>query len=239
MSDAPRSRRVLVIANCYADARTAIPLAMRLARSARAEVLGVFGEDPVTRDLPGVAFAAEAGGGASAQRMLAAFQRDARAFEADLSRAAARATLSWSFRRLSGTLEAILQDIAERGDIALMGYRQTLQVAGPVVVLSERDESPALALGAELAHGLRRPLRLVTMGRPGGPHAPGRADGRDEVADFDAALRLLDGLAAAAVVVDADSPSLATPGRIQRLREAARCPVILRDGLARGGRAGV
>jgi hypothetical protein len=129
-------RRVLVVAGCFADAEDAIPLAIRLAALTRAEVTGILAEDPSALELPGRAIVP--GRGAveiTSERMLAAFGADARAFEKRLGRAAAEAALGWRFQRERGALPEVLDRLARREDVALLGYRRALRVRGPIVAL--------------------------------------------------------------------------------------------------------
>lgn len=231
MTPALRIRRVLVVAGTYADAEAAIPLAVRLAEISRAEVTGVLAEDPAALELPGHAAFTGASGPVrmTAERMLEAFGADARAFEARLGRAAARAALGWRFRRESGALPEVLERLARRDDIALLGYRRVLRVRGPIVAmgrdLRRRGGSESVALAEALARALRLPVLVMRIGGGDGGH-----DASDEVsvADEQSALHMLDSLAPTALILDAGMADMARGPGLVALIETARCPVLLR-----------
>lgn len=182
MSEVLRVRNVVLIAGCYADAEAAIPLGVQLARLARAEITGVLAEDPVAHELPGGAFVPLVPGGA-AGRMRAAFQADARAFEARLRRAALQAALGWRFRREAGALpEVLARLVPSREDVALLGYRRPMRLRGPVVVLGSPEPQgdlsdvvdPAVGMASALARAMRLPLMVLD---PSGGSQRGEAGG--------------------------------------------------------------
>jgi len=230
MSDPVRIRRVLVLAGSYADAEAAIPLAVRLASLSRAEITGVLAEDPAALDLPGPAIATLAGGlvEITAERMLAAFRADARAFEARLGRAATQASLGWRFVHERGALHEVLWRLARRDDVMLVGYRRPLRLRGPVVALSEGGGG-AVALAPALARAMRLPLLTLSVGDPQ-EHAAGST--QVSVPDMAAALRMLDTLAPTVLVLDGGASARATGPALRALIETARCPILLQNGAA-------
>ncbi|WP_114967298.1 hypothetical protein [Alkalilacustris brevis] len=252
MSELLRIRNVLIVAGCYADAEAAIPLAVQLARLAQAEITGVLAEDPAAHDLPGGAFllaprGTGAGAAFPASRMRAAFQADARAFEARLRRAAVQEALGWRFRREAGALPEVLARLATREDVALLGYRRTMRLRGPVVALGNSDAAgtgsgaaadPAFSLASALARAMNLPLMVIDpSGAPehAGAHdlppLPGRGAGpvpaRLSVPDSAAALRALDRLAPTLVVLDSRLAGFHRGAELRALIETARCPILL------------
>ncbi len=210
--------RVLLAAACFADARAAVPFGLEIAAATRAELTGLLAEDPAALALAGPALAPRRGRPVeiSAESMLAAFQRDARAFERLIAEAAGRAALPWSFRRERGSLPALLlPHLAAPGEVVLVGFQRLMRLSGPLVAL-ERPGAPEVE---SLARALRDRLRLPLVELPLLP-----ASG---------ALAALRGLAPAAVIADVTETELATPAGIAELIETARSPLVLR--VAPGG----
>jgi hypothetical protein len=228
MSASLRIRRVLVVAGCYADAEAAIPLAVRLATLARAEVTGVLAEDPMAFELPDHAVALGRGGAMKIdpERMLAAFGADARAFEARLGRAARQESLGWRFLRERGAVPEVLERLAQREDVALLGYRRALRLRGPIVTLGRGigGDAETVSLAQTLARALVVPLMVLRIGGRPGPETHSAI----MVSDAQAALQALDTLAPTALIVDAGLAEFATGPALRALIETARCPVLLR-----------
>jgi hypothetical protein len=211
--------RVLLAAACYADARAALPFGIEIAAAARAELAGLLAEDPAALALAGPALAPlrRAPLQISAETMLAAFQRDARAFERLLAEAAAHAALTWSFRRERGSLPAlVLPHLAAPGEVVLVGFQRLMRLRGPLVAL-ERPGAPGVQ---SLARDLRDRLRLPLIELPLLP-AP-------------AALHALRSLAPAAVIADVTGTDFATPAGLAELIDTARSPLVLRVAPAGG-----
>jgi hypothetical protein len=210
--------RVLLAAACYADARAAVPFGVAIAAAAGAELTGLLAEDPAALALMGPAVAPLRGTPIqiSAETMLAAFQRDARAFERLIAETAGRAALPWSFRHERGSLPALLlPHLAVPGEVVLVGFQRLVRLSGPLVAL-ERPEAPGVQ---SLARALRDRLRLPLMELPLLPEA--------------GALAALRGLAPAAVIADVTGTEFATPAGLTELIETARSPLVLR--VAAGG----
>jgi hypothetical protein len=210
--------RVLLAAACYADARAAVPFGVAIAAAAGAELTGLLAEDPAALALVGQALAPLRGTPIqiSAETMLAAFQRDARAFERLIAETAGRAALPWSFRLERGSLPALLlPHLAEPGEVVLVGFQRLMRLRGPLVAL-ERPGAPGVQT---LARALRDRLRLPLMELPLLPEA--------------GALAALRGLAPAAVIADVTGTGFATPAGLAELIETARSPLVLR--VAPGG----
>jgi hypothetical protein len=238
MTDHLRIRRVLLVAGCLADAEAALPLAVRLAALARAEITGVLAEDPAALNLPGHAIAPghAAPVEITAERMLAAFQADARAFETRLARAAAQAALGWGFRREAGAMAEVLERLTRQEDVALVGYRRAMRVRGPIVALSHGAEAETVVLARTLARAMRLPLMLLSVGEAEAADTSASGETRLAVPDPMAALRALDTLAPTAVVLQADRTLFGAGPGLRALIETARCPVLLRSGAAPTGR---
>lgn len=224
--DAPRYRRILVIAGSYADAAEALPLALHLARGSGAELAGVLAEDPAMLELSGAVLVSRstlAPGPLSSERILAAFRADARAFRAHLAQLARRAALGWHFSTESGRPQDLVARLAGQGDMVLLGYRRALKLRGPVVALAARHAPRSPALAAELAKALRVPQLLL---RVDDDSPDSDAQLSLSAPDAATALSALDRLAPTAVIVDEGAEGFATAGELQKLIDTARCPVL-------------
>jgi hypothetical protein len=211
--------RVLLAAACFADARAAVPFGLEIAAAAGAELTGLLAEDPDALALAGPALAPlrRTPVQISAETMLAAFRRDARAFERLIAETAGRAALPWSFRHERGSLPAlVLPHLAAPGEVVLVGFQRLMRLRGPLVAL-ERPGAPGVQ---SLARALRDRLRLPLMERPLLPAA--------------GTLAALRGLAPAAVIADVTGTEFASAAGLAELIETARCPLVLRVAPAGG-----
>jgi len=230
MTELPKRRptRVILGATCYADAEAGIAVAVGLARVLSGELQGLLVEEESIVAYAGLPFARVIGpggraeGGLSAERMRAAFRRDARAFERRLAEAAGAAALGWSFAARPGRLATVLGEIAGAGDFILLGHRAARPSEGEVVFLPAPDGDPALgALAERLAGALGRPLRVLA-GTAGAAAPVGAA--LERLPTRAAVMVRLARLSPAAVLAEAGAVA---PGDVTDLAETARCPVIV------------
>ncbi|PQO22481.1 hypothetical protein C2I36_12900 [Rhodobacteraceae bacterium WD3A24] len=257
--DAPRRARIILGATCYADAESALHVAVMLAHETGGEIHGLMVTDETVLEASAhphartVSWTGQGARAVSAERMLEAFRADARAFERRLAETARRAALDFAFREARGQLIGALEAAAGRGDLLLFGARRATPtgqgvvviagaVAGPDDVAADADMAALLGLGARLAAGLGQPLViLVPEAMRASVEAacaqagitPARVIG---VADRAALLARLGRMAPAAVVA---GPGGATGARPEVVIEAARCPVIIpAEAIGAAGAAG-
>jgi len=235
--------RVVVAASCHADAEAALALAAALARMTGAELHGVLVRDQAVIEAathPGARLLGYGGRPAprmSGEAMLRAFEADARRLERDLARLSKPARGA-AFRILTGRLPEALRTAAAAGDFAVLGFRRLRYHGRPDAGRDGADL--VLALGA----GIDPPAFAADLARALGRHLVVLAASGEETriaAWFDArpgprpdirAYRGAEGLVAALDRLGPEGVVLATeerdPRALDRLVEAARCPVILR-----------
>ena len=208
--EASVSRRVLLMAGCYADAAPSMALAVAAALRMGAALEGVLARDP---RLEGAAlFPLARGSGAlrvqSGERLRLAYAADARAFRVRLQQAATEASLRCGFRSDSGALPELALALRRPGDAVILGHRRFLALRGPVVLLADGESggSGVAGLAGDLARRLGTRARVLPAGT---------------------ALADIETLSATAIVL----PQAAgiTPVALAALVEAARCPVLLGD----------
>lgn len=231
--------RVILGASCYSDAEAALALALELARQLGAELHGVFVRE--TSVLAAgyahsrvVSYSGRRETGLTAGALARAFQADARRFEGLLARRAKAAALVSSFREAEGHLQEELRRSAEAGDIIISGFKPILRATGCVaLILTEGQAVPGFAL--RLARTVRKPLVALVAcapeAQPGPAAAPagplGDVAETRRCAQPEVLLRQLEYMSPAAVIVAAPLAGLPPLARIQ---EAARCPLVIRNG---------
>lgn len=235
--------RVVVAASCHADAEAALALAAALARMTGAELQGVLVRDQAVLDAathPGARLLGYGGRPVprmSVAAMLRAFEADARRFERDLARLSQPAPAD-AVRILTGRLPDAMRTAAAAGDFAVLGFRhlryhgrQDAARAGADLVLALGAGIDPPAFAADLARALGRHLIVLAAA---GEEARVAAwfDARPGPRPDIRAYRGAQGLIAALDRLGPEGVVLATEERdprvLDRLVEAARCPVILR-----------
>ncbi|MHA6265109.1 hypothetical protein ACXYMO_18055 [Arenibacterium sp. CAU 1754] len=238
--------RVILGATCFADAQSALSLAVELAKQMNAELHGLLVQDEAIADAMtnpqalAISFSGARSVSLNPASMLAAFRADARQFEAQLLRCAKAAALGSAFRATEGRLTHVVEQTAAAGDLIVFGYRRTIRDGGDLVLILGDDgivKSPA-RIGAALSRRLGKSLSVFV--REG--H---EAEARNRLAEYGlsapqiigytgtgALLSALDRMAPAAVIAAMDQPDLPP---VARLVDVARCPVILTRSAASGG----
>lgn len=127
-----KTRRLLLGATCYADARESIDIAALLARKLNLDISAYLLEDEATllaSDLPHAKVTNPSGTTlpVSASEMRDAFHRDAQAFQQALSIKAKRSRLDWTFTQIAGTFESVLDEEGGRKSLSLFGYNRLHQ----------------------------------------------------------------------------------------------------------------
>ncbi len=206
-TDPPAPGRVLLLAGCFADAAPSIGLAVALAARMRASIEAVLALDARAEGAALVPFGRPRGApppALSRESLTLSYAADARAFRLRLDKAAAGASLRWSFRTESGLLPDLALGMWQPGDAVIFGHRRFLALRGPVVSLGGDQDGSASRLAGDLARALGLRARVLPAETP-----PAQ----------------LDALAASALVLPR---SFQTDRRLlAALIEAARCPVLL------------
>lgn len=205
-TDAPPSRRVLLLAGCLADAVPSMGLAVAVATRMRARLEGVLALDPRAEAAALVTIgpggrAGPAPGGAPLRLACAA---DARAFRHRLDVAAAGASLPWGFRIGMGLPSELALAMRQPRDAVIVGHRRFLSLRGPLVSLAGSDSDPTAHLATDLARVLGLRLRLLPVETP-----PSE----------------IELLAASAIVLPRALGE--NPPSLNMLMDVARCPVLL------------
>lgn len=197
--------RIAIVAGCYADAEPAIGLALRLAPELQGNLVGVLARDPLALAAAGSAVLAgrHQTGALSTEALRSAYDSDARAFSARLSRLARATSLAVEFRSTEGHVAQLACELRTGGHIVLVGYRRMMRLRGPVLLVGDGAGSRAAGFAARLARALG--VRTETL------------------AETDIAT--IDRTSASALVLAAESQLAAE--ELSALIEAARCPVIL------------
>ena len=231
MTAAPAARkRILIGAPSYADARTALDLAARLADSLVAELGGVLLEEALVGELlgrPGQRLVSRSGAllpAPSPERLRALVESDVKAFRDALRDMAALHRQRWSFERRRGELIAGLCEAAAGWDILLLGCAARPAPRGRVVLVA--PPAGAADTAREISRVIARALgaELVTLAL-----AAGGTSGAETLtwADETELLRWLSRASAAAVVVDAEAGPFHSQAQLRQLVEVARCPVVV------------
>lgn len=230
--------RVVLGATCFADAQSAIALAVELAKHLDAEVHGLLVQDEAVLNAlsipaaPAITFSGERSGNVTPAAMLAAFRADARQFETQLLRSAAAEAVEFGFRATQGRLPRIMEQTALAGDLMIIGYRRNMRNSGDLVLVLGKDgevDGPD-RIAAELSTRLGKNLTVFV---PKGHAAKARHElGRQgvspsDIREYEDASALLSGLnrmSPVAVIAGFEQPDLPA---VARLLDVARCPVIL------------
>lgn len=228
----PSSKRILIGAGSFVDARGALLLAERLAKTLAAEVGGILVEETIIAeiaDLPGQRVITSSGAlvmAPSRQQVRTLLESDAIAFRRSLSALAwAR---KWSFERQSGELISGLCNAARGWDLLLLGHRETHRRKGDVVLIAPHPDAPqeASSLAEELARSLgAHVIRLTPDVR--NPDAAIERSDFASIEDEDALLARIGRINAAAVVLDLGAGPLRTHDHLRHVLAAARCPVLV------------
>lgn len=160
--------RVVLGATCYAEARSALTVGLRIASRFDGELRGLLIEEEAVLAVarrPGARIITPGGrriSGIGAESMAAAFLRDAERFERELAAAAGALPLRWSFARRAGRMAAILSEAMSAADFLILGGAPLGPEPGGVVYLAGPHTDPELEdIAADLAGELHRPLRVI------------------------------------------------------------------------------
>ena len=232
MSDpATPRKRILIGAECFADAKAAMVIAEHLVRLVSAELGGLLLEDaefeqivatPHQRIITAEGTFLAAPTQAQIRRAVAG---DARAFRASLERVASGLAINWSFAQRSGALFPLLREAASDWDLLVIGHRGIHRRAGRVVVIQPLSADTPEVRG--LIEGLAGALRAEILQVVAAPEHDRGGGGMADPATEDQMLARIGRLNAAVVVVDATAGPLRTEDQLRHLLDAARCPVLV------------
>lgn len=172
----PDKRRILLALDVSPRSRSALEVAATLAAGFDVELAGLFVEDANLLRLSELPFAREVGRFSAKTRALAgaemerALRREAEAVLRELSEAAARRSLRWSFKVARGQVRAELFALAHEFDMVVIGKRARSGVSSlderaswraaaarsAPPVMAVYDGSPNAARALELAARLAR-----------------------------------------------------------------------------------
>lgn len=224
------SKRLLIGASCFADAKAALRLAERLGGTLFGELGGLLVEETIVTeivDLPWQRVVTSSGTFVvvpSRQQIRTLVESDAKAFRDTLSGLAQSKARKWSFERRHGDLISGLCAAAAGWDILLLGHRETHRQAGKIVVIAPPVTAPqsAIELAEDLAKALRTELVTASIGTeetPAQQHMPFSSDA--------ALLAYINRTSASAVVLDLSAGPLRTHDQLRHVLAAARCPVLV------------
>ncbi len=233
MSAAPKSsRRILIGAGSFADARAALRLVDRLAEGLVTEVGGMLVEETVVAelaDLPRQRVITSSGTfvvAPSRRQIRTVIESDARAFRKMLS--AMSQPQKWTFERRHGELISGLCEAAKGWDLLLLGHREIHRLTGRVVLIvpSVKASQTVEDLAEELASRLGTcTVRLSLVPAPA--ETPEISPQSECYDSEDALLQRIARIHASAVVLDLSAGPLRTNDQLRHLFAAARCPIVV------------
>lgn len=222
-SPTERPKRMLFGATCFADARGSIDLAVVVAKTLKLDISAYLMEDEaalLASQLPNARATTIMGSSlpVTDSMMRDAFARDAQAFERALSTTANQSGLGWTFTRIAGDFETVLDHESEQIGLSLLGYNWNQKTRSnsdySFVVVAQKDD------------------RAAIVDRLAGPIAQ-EMDGRIETFDIDPEfepsrlIAFLQKRSLAAIVVTME---VARKAGIVKILNAGRCPVIILNG---------
>lgn len=223
----PSTLRVLIGAGSYADAASALKI-LRLATQERRMTLG--GMMVVDRralalcDIPNQRIVSSTGALSrlpEPKQITALIEADAKAFRASLAELAAPGGSSWVFAQTMGDLVSDILHSPDVWDVIVLGHTKPYAARGKIVVISIGAAHNAdLTRFADLLAAQNATERVdlgVGGGEAGSLHRPA----------FEAALALLSRMSPLAVLVEASEDLLQETDALQKLLDAARCPIFV------------
>lgn len=229
--------RVILGATCYADAEAALNIAVAVAKQIDGELHGLLvsdeailtaveGPQSLTISYSGTRVAID-----NAEAMRQAFRADAEHFQRRLLQLARGASLGHAFSQASGRMPRAAADIAGHGDLIVYGFRRSRgSEDGVVLIARDEPQSRLIELAGRLASALGQPL-VVFAAKDQANRIAGMLDDIgiesaqvQALASGQSVLAELELIRPAAVLIGPGGPEAAS---IERLIDAARCPVIV------------
>ncbi|MDF1774747.1 MAG: hypothetical protein P1V13_01870 [Rhizobiaceae bacterium] len=171
--DQPRQWRIIVGATSFADANSAIALAVGLASELDGEINACLIDDEAVLAYAALPFARTIfpGGGkaepVTLQAMQSAFRRDAEGFRKAIENAASLGAFRWTFQQKRGELRSLLPTALGERDIVVIGRQRLHGRAGDLYVLDDASQ-PAerlYAMALRTADRLKVPINVLIWGK--------------------------------------------------------------------------
>ena len=229
--------RVVLAASCLGDAVAALDLAAPLAHHLRRELVGLLIEEEAVHFHASMPFArtvavpGQERKEITAEKMRHAFDRDAREFQNLLRRLGEKENLRWSFRTVRQKIRFGSDGETSTEDFVILGGQVSHSHRTAVLAVFGSHPDQGLAnLAAKVAHDTERPLVAFvaengTSDKSFTPHFPPTIpvkiltyqDGQD-------LIRLIGRTGSAALLISTECREACD---LDRLVEAARCPVLV------------
>lgn len=244
MTEAARSRRIVIGATCYADASSVIEIGCYLAENTKGEIQAVLIEEDAVHNLTALPSArvTPVGGPSrpvTPEAMIEAFRRDAVAYEKAIREGAAKRAIRWSFEKRRGEFPVVLNHDLSTGDLIVFGYQVMRRGFGELLVVDYANDMDVslVELASNVAQQTHRNLHVVLLRKSPeaaikvSEHSRSRMERlatnltiMDKEDNIETLLETIRRGRVATVMISAE---LARDIGIGRLLYAARCPVIL------------
>lgn len=226
----PSTLRVLIGAGSYADAASALKILKAATQERHMTLGGMMVVDQralALCDIPNQRSVSSTGVLSRVpdpKWVTALIEADAKAFRASLAELAALVGSSWVFAQTMGDLVRDILHTQDVWDVIVFGHTKPYVAHGKIVVISAGG-----ARNADLTHFADRLAAQngtervdLNMGRAQGGE-PGTLHGPT----FEATLALVSRMSPLAVLVEASEDLLQQADALQKLLDAARCPVLV------------
>tara|TARA_R110000751_G_scaffold71441_5_gene144823 strand:- start:13178 stop:13930 length:753 start_codon:yes stop_codon:yes gene_type:complete len=243
--DQPRQWRIIVGATSFADANSAIALAVGLASELDGEINACLIEDEAVLAYAALPFARTIfpGGGkaepVTLQAMQSAFRRDAEGFRKAIENAASLGAFRWTFQQKRGELRSLLPTGFGERDIVVIGRQRLPGRAGELYVLDDASQ-PAeslYAMALRTANRLKVPINVLIWGKDAAAVDARQAWVEQTCSKSGVPIQCVCGTAFDRTVLDAiakNSPaammlsrSVADQLDLEQLLDIGRCPVLV------------
>lgn len=227
--------RILIGAESFADAESAMALARILADQVTADLEGLFVTDAALASLMTLPErrVISAGGrllqAPSLDQFRAALAGDIRAFRKELAEIAGHGSGSWHFETQSGDFMDVIEKAASQCDILVLGHRTFHRHLGDVLVIDQtaEPEPTTQTLAETLARALRTNMRHVAVSSKQEGTKTSTSDQAGLFASPDALLSHINRLNAAAIVLNLKVGARRGLRDLTELLRVARCPVVV------------
>lgn len=228
--------RILIGAESFADAKTAIEIARILADALTADLGGLFVADAALTRLPRLPGRRVVSSGGrllevpTPRQLRAVFASDIQAFRQELAETARRTSVEWTFETQVGDFMETVAKAAAECDILLLGHRPSHRHLGDVLFVGRSDDpaTEPFQLARTLAQALRTRLQHLTLLPQ--DTAPGARQDAAPVRHFktsDALIAYVNQANAAAIVVEMTMAKAEELRQLNDLLRVARCPVAV------------
>ena len=216
-----KKRRIVLGATCFADASSAIDIAIGLAKPTGAKIDAMLIAETAITHFSSFPFARTISKtGQSIQKvtpeaMQKAFRQDAISFRTTLAKATQKAALDWSFKEVEGEIDTFLDSAPDETELVLLGFQniQKRKTSKILAVESVEEKLPGSdKVGNRIASHLNFDLEEILW------------TGQRSPSQVNQILQLLANKNTAAVVIP---ESLVRAVGLNALLNAACCPLII------------